>query len=652
MRKVLKNKSPFLFFTFLTLSFFFFTSHLEADSSKKPINPSRIKKVDNFNSHNARNDIGGLWTAQALDGGELKHRFKKDDALNDLRGSSLWIRYKVPQKKKVYLETDLNDLDISQARELRFWVKRAAEDEHRLYVLLGDGENRVSRLQIKQHSSSEDERGWQEVRVPLKEFYNIDFENLKKFQLIVRGEKEGAAQGSFFFDDLVFIGPENLVFKSLSDNLKGFPERAELPNYQRFDLASLPSDKMLERLAEMTWKYFDNLVDKKTHLIVDHIQTGEHKIIGDYTSPTNIGLYFMACVSAYELGFISKDDAFSRIQKTFKTLKKMKKWNGFFYNFYNTTNLQVTRAYVSTVDSGWLAAGLMVVRKAFRGLANDADKFLQAMDFSLFYSKKVKQLRLGYDELEESMTSYHYGLLVSEARVASFVAIAKGDVPAEHWFNLYRTPPPEWEWQTQKPLGREREVGGEWVFGGMYRYGSYYIVPSWGGSMFEFLMPSLVMQEKKLSPQGLGKNNKIATKIHIEYALKEKGYPVWGLSPCSYPGGYGEFGVKNIGVKGYGDFGVITPHASIIALEYEPKKIIANIREFLNRYPVLGEYGLYDSVKMRGRNKVTSKYLALDQGMILVSITNYLKRGIIRKYFHEDRGVKKHEYLLEDEKFF
>jgi hypothetical protein len=201
-------------------------------------------------------------------------------------------------------------------------------------------------------------------------------------------------------------------------------------------------------------------------------------------------------------------------------------------------------------------------------------------------------------------------------------------------------------------VGEEKEVGGIWVFRGMYLYNGIYVVPSWGGSLFEFLMPTLLMKERQLSPRGLGKNSDIAAKIHIQYALKEKGYPVWGISPCSYPGGYGEFGIKQIGVKGYRDFGIITPHASFLALEFRPKEVMANIRKLLELYPILGEYGFYDSVKMRGKDPVTMKYLALDQGMILVSIVNHLKGGVIRDYFHEDPGVARSEHLLQKENFF
>jgi len=643
--------SSVLIFLFL-ISFISPPLLLAQEPAFSDLEDSQIKIVDDFDAQNKTNQVGGKWTASIGEGTELKFDYRRQDVLGSLRGSSLRIIYQVPAKNTARLETDLNGLDISQAKAMRFWMLRALEDEHRLFVTLSDRHGNSARLEVKRYSSAENERGWQEVQIPIEKFLGVDFAALKTFRLEVVGEEEGVASGIFFLDHLVFTGPPHLAFQSLADNLRDFPSVDFLNSKRREKLLKLSDKKLLREIARLTWGYFDNLIDRKTHLPVDNVQVGKFKAIGDYTSPTNIGLYLMACVSAYKLKFIEKKEAIGRIRDTFKTLKDLQRWNGFFYNFYNTTNLQITRKYVSTVDSGWLIAGLMVVKKAFpKQLAKQAQGFINDMDFSRFYTESLGQIRIGYDEVEEEMSSYHYGLMISESRVTSFIAIAKGDVPVEHWYRLYRSPPPDWEWQTQKPEGREIKLDGHSVFVGTYRYKDLLIVPSWGGSLFEFLMPTLVLKEKKLSPKALGRNDALAAKVHIDYALKEKGYPIWGLSPSSYPGGYGEFGVKSIGVKGYGDYGIITPHASLLALEFYPKAVIQNVRELIKRYPVLGEYGFLDSVKLRGE-KVTPKYLALDQGMILVSITNYLKKGIIRKFFHNNSEIKRIEYLLKEERFF
>jgi hypothetical protein len=178
-------------------------------------------------------------------------------------------------------------------------------------------------------------------------------------------------------------------------------------------------------------------------------------------------------------------------------------------------------------------------------------------------------------------------------------------------------------------------------------------VPSWGGSLFEFLMPTLVLNEKELAPKSFGLNNKIAVQAHIKFA-REKGYPVWGISPCSTPdgryGGYSEFGVAQIGTKGYKDEGIITPHVSFLALDALPEEAIKNIRKLLKIGYIYGEFGLYDSLNIKTL-EVGKKYLMLDQGMVLCAINNFLNQGILKKRFHQDSVGKAIEKLLAIEEF-
>ena len=164
------------------------------------------------------------------------------------------------------------------------------------------------------------------------------------------------------------------------------------------------------------------------------------------------------------------------------------------------------------------------------------------------------------------------------------------------------------------------------------------------------------MKEVQLAPQGLGLNDRIGTELHIDYALKQQGYPVWGISPASTANGklwrYGEYGVKHLGVKGYRDEGVVAPYASVLALETLPEAAIANLRNFLKGYEkIYGEYGFYDSVNVKS-GRVNTQYLVLDQGMILVAIANYLRQGAIQNHFHRDEIAQKAEKLLVREELF
>jgi hypothetical protein len=388
-----------------------------------------------------------------------------------------------------------------------------------------------------------------------------------------------------------------------------------------------------------------------THLPVDEVRYGDEAKVSAYTSPTNISMYLMGTVSAERLGFIKHEEAVQRVKGTLGTVESMEKWKGFLYNWYNTKDASPKKdwgQFVSTVDNGWLAAGLVVVRQAYPEVNEQTSQLLKAMNFAQLYDPLVGQMYGGYDVAAGQLTGWHFGMFNTEPRVASYIAIGKGDVPKEHWWKMYRTLPSDWTWQEQIPKGETVNYDGIEVFEGHYEHNGIKYVPSWGGSMFETLMPTLVLKEKKLAPEGLGLNDQRHVELQIAFA-KEKSYPAWGFSPSAIPGGYTEFGVKYLGTLGYKDNGTVTPHASFLALDFAADEVRSNLK-VLKDFGAYGKYGFSDSVNVL-TGKVTPAYLALDQGMILVSIANYIKDGVIRNLFHQDPVGSKPEYLLKVVKF-
>lgn len=440
----------------------------------------------------------------------------------------------------------------------------------------------------------------------------------------------------------------------LVSRLRGFPKTLTVRKiFPKEDAA------FLKEVARDTWEFFDKILDSEHALPLDTVLLGEKKPldettwVGDYTSVTNIGVYLMAVVSAYDLGFIKREDAVQRIQKTMATLGKLEyHTSGFPYNYYDTTTLERTSYFVSFVDSGWLMLGLYVVGNAFpEELMVPAAQFLKRGNFKFFYDPLSKQMYHGYYDNLQVYSDYHYGVFYTEPRATSYVAVARGDVPEIHWFEgMVRTFPESYQWQSQQPKGREETyLEGYKYVDGYYEWKDLKYIPSWGGSAFEALMPSIVLKEKELAPEGLGKNNAIHVQGQIRYALEELKMPVWGMSPCSVPeGGYSEYGTKPMGVKGY-KAGVVTPHASALALEYASKQVIVNFRKLIDLYDLYGEYGFYDAVTV-ATGKIARKYLALDQGMILLAINNYLNQGALRKRFHANPEMARGEKLLRAEK--
>ncbi len=629
-------------------------------AGKTTLSTTRFQLIDDFNAGVSKTRLGTEWEIQKDNSGtKIELLANQEDAVR--HGGSLSIEYTIPAYRKGGFSVLLNGLDASQARFLVFLVHKAEFESFpgEIFAALRDSTGKEAAVEIKRltkrpwmgpHSE------WVETAIPKAAYPAIDFSRLDRLQIFLIASS-GEVKGKLVLDEVAFFGPEELVFKSDQDNLIGFPKE-EISGARRDQLLKIRDDKQfLLEISRDTWRYFENLIDRETNFVVDHIRMGQAPGVGSYVNPTNVGLYWLASVAAYDLSLISKEQAIRNIQSSLDAFEKLERWNsGFWYNYYHTHNRRITRKYVSVADNGWLAAALVVIRQAFPETFGDqASKLLKKLDFFEFYDASNGQLKLGFDGDKGIFSPYHYGLLATEARLASYVAIGKGDLENEHWARIYRTLPVEWDWQKQIPQGSEQTLFDLPVFEGFYTYLGRQYVPSWGGSLFEFLSPTLLLKEQELAPKGLGKNNEIVTDLHIKYALHEKGYPVWGMAPCAVRNGkywiYREYGVPQLGAKGYPDRGVIAPYASFLALATRPEAAIRNLREILLRYPdVYGAYGFYDSVDVM-KGIVNHQYLALDQAMSFLAIVNYVQDGGVRKRFHADPIGQKAEVLLREETF-
>ena len=617
---------------------------------------SRFEVLADFDSGIAKTRRGGSWDIAKENKASVTLEALRGGAIGPY-GGSLKVNYKISKGGDVTISTTLAHLDISRGTSL---TGRVRSDSYagfggELWMGLRDDAKQYREVNVSGHIR----RGgpWTAFDIPLKFFDGIDLDSLDEFSLILKSGGQEAA-GALIFDEFAFFGPSDVVFESARDNIKGFPSSAAHPNRKKVMSSMTDPRKFLRQIALDTWGYFDAIIDQDSHLVLDHARLGSVKGLGGYTSTSNIAFYWLACIAASDLGFISADEAEKRINESLETTEKLERWNDrHYYNFYNTHTLQVTRRYVSTVDNGWLVASLLVVRQAFPGKFDARiEKILKAVDFSEFFDESNGQLKIGFDEDNGSFAPHHYGLIASEARLTSYVAIAKGDLPESHWARIFRTPPVEWDWQRQVPKGETRTLFEIPVWEGYYTYQGIKIVPSWGGSLFEFLAPILLLNEQTFGQHALGLNNQRAVQAHMDYALRVKQYPVWGLAPAATEDGkgwsYREYGMSEIAVKGYRDEQVVTPYASALAIEIEPEAVIENLKKLVTLYPDLyGPYGFYDSVDVM-KKQVNQQYLALDQGMILVALANYLTRGAIRNRFHQDPIGEKGRTLLTSERFF
>ena len=264
-------------------------------------------------------------------------------------------------------------------------------------------------------------------------------------------------------------------------------------------------------------------------------------------------------------------------------------------------------------------------------IVQKVEDMVHAMDFTFLFDPTRKLLSLGYRVSESILDPSCYDLLASEARLASFIAIAKGDVPSSHWFHLGRA---------LTPVGE----------------GSALV--SWSGSIFEYLMPALVMR----FPAGslLSRTYELIVHRQIQYG-RERGVP-WGVSESAYHARdldltyqYSSFGVPGLGLKrGLSEDVVIAPYATALAAMINPMEAVQGFRR-LAEAGGSGAYGFYEALDYTGIRVPAGKdvaiiraYMSHHQGMSLVAIANVLNNGAMRSRFHAEPIVRATELLLQE----
>ena len=267
----------------------------------------------------------------------------------------------------------------------------------------------------------------------------------------------------------------------------------------------------------------------------------------------------------------------------------------------------------------------------YADIARRSDTMLEAMDFRFLFDADRKVFNVGYNVTDGRRDNAFYDLLASESRLASFIAIAKGDVPQEHWFHLGR--------QLTQVDGTRALI-------------------SWTATIFEYLMPLIVMRDY---PETLlNQTYHAIVARQIEYG-RERAVP-WGISESAYNGRdlqlnyqYGPFGIPGLGLKrGLSDDLVVSPYSTVLAAMVEPRAAMENLRRLV-REGALGVYGFYESIdytkdrlQQDHKSALIKAFMLHHQGMILVALDNVLNDNVMQRRFHAEPLVQSTELLLQE----
>ena len=477
-----------------------------------------------------------------------------------------------------------------------------------------------------------------------------------------------------------------------------------------------PHDSVyLEGIARDTWRFFERCVGAAdNHLPPDNLQLTPHDMVAHRTSPTNIGLYLLSAACARQFGWIGTLNLLTRLEATLATLLTLQRYRGHFLNWYDTqTCAPLMPQYVSTVDSGNLSGHLLALAQACVELAqapldgmaalravqssrirmapllaartglsptmrqalqwqladhratrrsaaqdeyaklfvnelgacsgaDDAAGRLHALaraytqlawqaDFSFLYHQKRHLLHIGYRVAEHQKDAAFYDLMASESRFTSLLAIAKGDVPVRHWAALGR------------PL---------------FAVGTQVGLRSWTGSMFEYLMPSLVLDE----PLGSVLRAAGDTALLEQMAFaKAHGVP-WGMSESAYAASdhtlayqYAPQGVPRLALRRTPpDELVIAPYATALAALISPQCAMENFRA-LETLGARGNYGFIDALDYTPARCTGNQLfapvdtvMAHHQGMSIVALAHVLLGGPARRWTMANAPIEAVASLLHE----
>ncbi len=480
----------------------------------------------------------------------------------------------------------------------------------------------------------------------------ITGKNLLEWATAAEGEKRNTKSANFlvrkFYKSIIFSvvllvfafnSPTVLILASIWLSM---PIPAFLWSKTRVREERGFTDRQREELlsdAAAMWHFFEDFaIAKDNYLPPDNFEESPVKVTAHRTSPTNIGMYMLSALSARDLDLIDTESMTDRLILTLESIAKLKKWKGNLYNWYDTKTLKpLTPAYISSVDSGNFVCSLIALKEGLKEyLSQDKrlwdiiltlEKIINETDIAVFYNDRRKAMHIGYDISKGEMSSSFYDLLMSEALMTVYYAIASGQTEKKQFSYLGRM------------LARNKGYTG---------------AVSWTGTMFEYFMPPLLLP--------VYKGSLISETLRFAYfcqrdRMRGKNLP-WGISESGFYAfdsqlnyQYKAHGVGKLALKrGMNLETVISPYSTYLTLPFEKQGSISNLKK-LKKMGLYGNYGCYEAVdatnfRTGGGTAIIKSYMSHHVGMSIVAITNALKGNVFSKRFMSDKRMSSGSELL------
>ncbi len=423
---------------------------------------------------------------------------------------------------------------------------------------------------------------------------------------------------------LYFIYP--LVALSLSRPLGGGIEaKPNLTDKQKKLLSAQASD--------MVRFYLENVNSTTNHLPPDNIQMSPVYDTAYRTSPTNIGFYLISLLAARDNGDIDTQTLRSRLAESIRVIEQLKKYNGNLYNWYDIKSLSVIGdGYVSAVDSGNFLVMLVALKEGLSEYADEDEqtepliKSIEAIiaetDLTVFYDERKNLFRIGVNGESGERDKSCYDMLMSEARMTAYYAVAKHAVPKKHWSSLNRT---------------------------LTHSKGYIGMMSWSGTAFEYLMPQLFLP--------LYRDSFMYESVAFSLMLQRAECQPWGISESGFYSFDSEMhyqykanGIQTLALRRIAqDEKTVSPYSTYLSLCLLGNSAVKNLKAFENR-GMYGRYGLYEALDLnRDSGGICVKsYMAHHIGMSIIAVMNATNDNIFVKRFMSDRGMSAASELLQE----